>query len=181
MRYLLVVLLAMLAAPGNATTVAGTAFPSSLEVGDREFALSGAGLYRKYLFKVYANALYLPEAVPPDQVLDGSPRCLLFHYFREIRPDQFAEAARNFLEKNLSADEIAAIRPQLKRMNELYRTVEEGDRYRLCYRPGEGTTLALNDEHLGTIPGERFANAYFRIWLGEESVSNELRDRLLGR
>lgn len=181
MRFLLATLLLVLTVPGKATTVAGVEFPSSVAVGDREFVLSGAGLYRKYFFKVYANALYLPDPVSPDEVLEGNPRCLLFHYFREIRPDQFAEAARNFLEKNLSADELAAIRPQLDRMNDLYQTVEDGDRYRLCYRPQEGTTLALNDDHVGTIPGERFADAYFRIWLGEESVSNDLRDSLLGR
>lgn len=64
MRHLLVVLLAMLAAPGNATTVAGTEFPYSVTVGDREFALSGAGLYRKYLFKIWLGEECVSNQLP---------------------------------------------------------------------------------------------------------------------
>lgn len=181
MRVLLGLLILTLPNVLSATTAGDTRFPGSLVVAGDEFQLSGAGLYRKFLFKVYANALYLPEEADSGDVLGGSPRCLLFHYYRDITPDQFARAAENFLEKNLQGNELDAIRPQLDRMNGLYRPVTEGDRYRLCYLPDEGTSLALNGEHVGTIPGERFADAYFRIWLGEESLSNDLRDELLGR
>lgn len=178
------VLIAALSVPGPAgaaQSVGDTTFPETLRAGDRELVLSGAGLYRKFLFKVYANALYLPEPEAADSVLGETPRCLLFHYFREITPEQFAKAARNFLEKNLEPAELKAIQPKLDRMNAIYEPVSEGDRYTLCYLPGEGTTVALNDEHVGTVEGSRFADAYFRIWLGEESISDDLRDRLLGR
>ena len=48
----------------------------------------------------------------------------------------------------------------------LYRDVKPGDRYALTYIPDEGTTLSLNGETLGSIPGDDFARAVFAIWLG---------------
>ena len=62
----------------------------------------------------------------------------------------------------------------------MYRDVEEGDRYRLTYSPGVGTTVALNGEPLGTIPGADFAADYFGIWLGEEPLDRSFRDQVLG-
>jgi len=154
-------------------------FPEAIQVGDHQLELTGAGLYRKFLFQVYANALYLPQGTPSEAVLGDTARCLMFHYFREISADQFAEAAAPYLDKNLTDDEMARFREELDRMNALYRTVNEGDRYRLCYVPGKGVTLALNGETLGSVGDRAFANAYFRIWLGRESISNDLRDKLL--
>lgn len=175
-------ILGLLLAPVAATAgaaVEGVEFPESLTAGGHRLELTGSGEYSKFLFRVYANALYLPPGTGPDQVLGDTPRCLLFHYFREITPEQFRKAAAPYLEKNLSPGRLNEIRDDLQRMNSLYRTVKNGDRYRLCYVPGEGATLALNGESLGSVGDARFADAYFRIWLGEETVSNELRDRML--
>jgi len=38
----------------------------------------------------------------------------------------------------------------------------------------------LNGHRKGMIPGADFADAYFRIWLGERPLDTALRDRLLG-
>ena len=36
-----------------------------------------------------------------------------------------------------------------------------------------------NDEVLGLIPGDAFARAYYKIWLGDFPVSETFRDRIL--
>ena len=61
----------------------------------------------------------------------------------------------------------------------MYRDVEPGDRYRLTYEPGRGTTLSHNGQRLGTIEGADFAADYFGLWLGADPLSESFRDELL--
>ncbi len=49
----------------------------------------------------------------------------------------------------------------------------------LTYMPGRGTERSLNGEVLGLIKGYDFAAIYYRIWLGENPVDDDLKDMLL--
>jgi hypothetical protein len=51
--------------------------------------------------------------------------------------------------------------------------------YSLTHLPGTGTLLALNGTLIGVIDGADFAEAYFRIWLGDRPIDVSLRDQLL--
>ena len=68
---------------------------------------------------------------------------------------------------------------QIETLHQSYQDVKPGDRYALTYIPGEGTELAKNGVRLALVPGEEFAEAYFRIWLGESPLDRDLRDQLL--
>ena len=81
----------------------------------------------------------------------------------------------------MSPDELDLIQKRLDRINAAYRTVNKGDRSSLSYTPGKGTTLSINQEPIVTIEGEDFARLYFRIWLGEQPISQPMRDALLSR
>ena len=48
--------------------------------------------------------------------------------------------------------------------------------------PEKGTVLTINGQQKGRdIPGEDFANALLRVWLGEDPVQNDLKQALLGK
>ncbi|MDQ5917154.1 MAG: hypothetical protein QG660_263, partial [Pseudomonadota bacterium] len=48
--------------------------------------------------------------------------------------------------------------------------------------PEKGTILTINGQMKGKeIPGEDFANALLRVWLGEDPVQNDLKQGLLGK
>ena len=108
------------------------------------------------------------------------PKRLEFRYSRKLRADQITEAAEEFLERNLSPDLIARLRPSIEALNRLYIDVGEGDRYGLTYLPGEGTSLDLNGRRLGTVEGDEFAAAYYSIWLGDKPISRDFKEALLG-
>ena len=81
--------------------------------------------------------------------------------------------------KNASAAELAQIRAKIDAINNMYRDVKKGDRYTLTYIPGKGTELALNGQVLGRVQGYDFAAVYYRIWLGDNPVNDELKILLL--
>jgi hypothetical protein len=156
-------------------------FPSSITVAGEPLALRGHALLRVgYVFKVYHAALYLGAEVAAERVFDDVPKRLEIAYLRPFTARQIREAGDAILARQVGPGELAALSARLARINALYRDIQPGDRYTLTYVPGEGSTLALNGQALGTVEGADFAAAYFGIWLHPGTTHPELRAALLG-
>lgn len=165
----------------SAAEIEGVTFDETVTVTDTELKLHAVGLlHYRWVIKGYVAALYLGEGASPQQVFDADvPRRLELHYFYSIKGEGFGDAAEKILARNISAAEIERLGPQIQRMHAAYRDVAPGDRYALTYLPGVGTTLTFNGSALVTVEGADFADAYFRIWLGAESIDNPLKEQLL--
>lgn len=175
----LTVLLA--APPSFAAEIEDVPFPEEVSSDAGPMPLYGLGLLRyRVFFRGYVGGLYLPRDVLPTRLFEDVPKALELYYFWDIEGRFFGEAADELLARNLPPERLAALRSRLDRLHALYRDVEEGDRYRLTYSPGVGTTLTLNGETLGTIPGADFASDYFGIWLGDDPLNSAFRDQMLG-
>jgi len=176
------ILLLIASAPrsGSAAEIEGVQFAERYQRDDVTLALHCVGLLRyKVLFKGYVAGLYLDAGVAAEEALADVPKRLELSYFWAIKGSDFGKAGDEILARNVDPDTLARLRPRLEQMNALYETVKPGDRYALTYVPGIGTELALNGRSKGIIPGADFAAAYFRIWLGDQSIDTALRDQLL--
>ncbi|SEO91676.1 chalcone isomerase family protein [Aquisalimonas asiatica] len=184
-RFLATVALAvLLAAPAAADSITsqGVDVPRETEVDGERLVLFGHGVARyARIFRVYVAALYGPEDVAADDLLDSNvPRRLEITYLRNVGADDIREATRVVLEDQYSESERDALSERFERFNALYEDVTDGDQYAYEYRPdGEESRLYLNGELQGTESGEDFARAYLGIWLREDALSTSLRDDLL--
>ena len=152
-----------------------------IEDGTR-FQLVGATTFRwMSIIKVYDARLHLGAGEPPSKVFADIPVRLHLTYHRGFTAAEIIKGGDTLLARNVKAESLAALRDRLELINRAYRDVREGDSYTLTYVPGKGTTLRLNGSPLVTIPGHDFATAYFRIWLGDDPISESMRDALLGR
>jgi len=140
----------------------------------------GIGELRRFGIKGCDVAFFAPHGITRDRVLSDVPHVLELHYVYPIRSDRFARAAWKTLERNESPETLDTVREDVERLHGWYRDVSRGDRYRLSYVPGKGTTLSLNGDVLGQIEGHRFACIYLGIWLGKRPLSKRLRENLLG-
>ncbi|MFP4227031.1 MAG: chalcone isomerase family protein [Desulfobacterales bacterium] len=166
----------------GAAEIEGVTFEERIRVDGEDLQLRGTALLKHLIvIKAYVGALYLPKERAAAKVLSNVPKALILHYFHEIPADDFARATTKMIEKNVDEAEFQKLKPRIEQMNALYRTVSPGDEYQAAYIPGSGTSLALNGERLGVVPGEEFARAYFAMWLGKNPISKSFRDRLLGR
>jgi hypothetical protein len=162
--------------------VEGVRFPSRQSWRGFELELQGAALLRyRVVFKGYVAALYLGREVRAEQALADVPRRIEIEYFWSIPADAFARSTSEWIARNADAATLARLREPLAKLNALYADVEPGDRYALTYVPGEGTELALNGAPLGVVEGAEFSSALFAIWLGEDPLDANLRERLLAR
>ncbi len=166
--------------PALALTLKGVTFAEQVQADNTPLKLHNAALLRYLLvIKAYVAALYLPEGIGAEQVLDNIPKRLEISYLVAIKGSDFGKGAQPVLERNQSPQQLAQLRSRIDLINAAYLDVEPGDRYSLTYRPGTGTELALNGTPLITIEGEDFAAAYFGIWLGREPIDEKLKRELL--
>lgn len=158
-------------------------FPNTIDVD--ELNLQQLGEYRyvyRFFFPLYEAALYAPEGNNADDVLTAeSAFQLRFRYLRTIEKSIILKSADRMLKKNLTPNERASIAERVRRINQAYTTVREGDRSSLTFIPDKGTTLRINGQPRLTLPGRDFARLYFQIWLGPKPISNRLKANLLGR
>ncbi|PXA03711.1 hypothetical protein DDZ13_10475 [Coraliomargarita sinensis] len=158
-------------------------FPQRIKVLDQSFVKLGEYRYvYRFFFDLYEVALFTESGADAEDVLKANRAFhLQFHYLRQIDKAIILKSADRMLERNLSEDERSIIAERVAKINEAYTGVGEGDRSSLTYKPSTGTTLCINDEPVITIEGKDFAELYFRIWLGEEAISQSLKENLLGR
>jgi len=179
----LLIALSILSPPASALTVEKVTFADSVTIGGTTVPLRNAALLRYLKFiKAYVAALYLPEGVTAENVLSDVPKRLEINYLVSIKGPDFGKGAEPTLKLNQTPAELAKLRSRIDRINAIYRDVKPGDRYALTYLPGRGTELTLNGTSLTVIEGADFAAAYFGIWLGRNSINDDLkRDLLKGR
>ncbi len=189
MRIIACLLLWAFTLGGVSTTLAsdsveehGARFERVADINGNPLSLAGTGVAKyRIVFTVYAAGLYLPEGTSTANVLSATtPRRLEIEYFHNISAEDIIRAANTKLESQLTADELAVLQPAIDRFHDLYQAVTKGDRYRMDYQPGIGTTLSFNGQPVGTVAGGDFATAYFGIWLDQDDpLSPKLREALL--
>jgi len=145
------------------------------------FERVGTSVFRAgKVIKVMEASLYLANRADAAKVLSDVPKRLTFTYTRDIASKRFIDSANGALKDNCTAAELAAIKDRVEKLHGMYADVKKGDTYEYLYVPGKGTTLLVNKQVKGTIPGADFAKAYFSIWLGAKPVTEKLKRELLG-
>lgn len=174
-----VLALSMVSISGLAWADDEVKFSPTVAVDDQTLDLLGQDLLVYMIWDAYHLGLYLPPGVSSAQLFEDVPKQVVIHYLVDIDQEDFGPAGDKILAQNISAEQMAALRPRLDQINAAYQAIEEGERYTLTYIPGQGTTLAKQGQDLITIPGADFAAAYFQIWFGQDPVDEDLRDNVL--
>jgi hypothetical protein len=162
----------------NAATVGGVHLPDQQD----GFELYGAGLLRKGLFfKIYVGALYAEPGTSAEQILSDSPKRLDIHYFQRTPGKIMIRVAETTLRKNLTPSEYERLRTSMEQLHAAFIDGKKGGCASLVYRPGRGLTYLFDGREIVRINSDEFANAYFKIWLGEHPGSRRMKQQLLTR
>ena len=188
-RWVLLSLLWGLGYAAFAAEVEGVRFLEKLrfDAAQQDLVLNGAGVRTKFMVKVYAIGLYLPEKKHyGDEVLylKGPKRVVISVLMREITSEQFVSALRDKLSSDLSSAELRAMQTSLDQINEIMSAVKslrKGHIIALDYVPERGTRVVINGEPMGQyIPSEEFYRALLSGWVGDRPVNEKLKRALLG-
>jgi hypothetical protein len=180
--------LAMLAvaAPAFALTVSGVQVPDRASVDNASLVLNGAGLRTKFvLADVYVAALYLPQkATDAGQIIAAQePRRIDMRMKRGVDSDTMVKAFQEGVQRNLSAQELAQLKPKLDLLDQSfgkYKQLKAGDVIDLDFASDGGTQVSYNGQAQNAIPGADLSSALLKIWLGKKPVQDDLKQKLLG-
>jgi hypothetical protein len=169
----------------NAVEVAGVKLADSVNVGNQDLVLNGAGIRTKFFFKVYVAALYLEakQTSVSAVITDENPQRIALHMLRDLGEKRFLNAFLEAIEANYTKAEMAMMNDQIKQMSDIFHLVEDlhsGDVITIDYLPSIGTEISVNGVTYGTIVGEMFHRALLNIWLGSHPVQSNLKAALLG-
>ena len=169
-----------------AVDVSGYKFEDTNKVAGKDLKLNGAGMRTKFVIKVYAAGLYLPEkskALAEILKQDG-PRRITLQMARDVSSEDFGKAFMDGLNDNVDKAEKQKIVAQIGKFGEMFAGVDglrKGDVLHIDWIPGSGTVCELNGKKLiENVPDINFYNALLRIWLGEKPVDRSLKPALLG-
>ncbi len=169
----------------NAAEVAGVKLPNTIMLPEAgtELMLNGAGVRKKFFFKIYVGALYTTvKAASTTAVLNltGPNRVAMYILYDEVGKQKLIDGWNDGFANNHNDEQMAALQSRLNDFNALFETVKEGETILLDYVPGKGTTVTINDETQGQIPGKDFNDALLRVWLGDDPADQNLKDGMLG-
>lgn len=184
MRHLAAFLLSLLLiSSASAATVGGVDVPDSASVANTPLVLNGAGVRSKFIFKVYAGGLYLPQksSDPAAIVAHAGPDRILMHMIYDgVSRSQFSDAWYDgFLSNN--KDTYAALHDQIEQFVSWFGDSKKDDVITMDYVPDTGTQVFWNGKLLGTIPGEAFHKALLNVYMGPNPPTDALKDGMLGK
>ena len=166
--------------------IEGVNLPDRVQFGAGSgLVLNGAGVRVRLIFKVYVAALYLPaKAEDGEAILRGDqPRRFVMHLLRDLSAAQINGSINDALSDTLTLEERKPLDSRMSRFNSILDNIREfktGTQIVLDYVPRLGTTVRVNAEDKGHIPGADFMQALLRMWIGERPRDPDLRKALLG-
>ena len=145
-------------------------------LSSQNWLVAGEGTARWGFIKLYDASLRMPPSTTRQSLLaDDAPLQLEFCYARSLTVDNFVDGANQVLPDNLPTDLARAV----AQLHQAYQPVSQGDCYVLDYQPEIGTALILNDNELTRISTPGFKAIYFGIWIGDNPLSDRLKNNLL--
>lgn len=173
------------AAPGWSLEIGGVTLPGTIEAGDETLLLNGAGLRKKFFFKIYAGGLYLPEKEDdPRKIIPADrPMAVRMHFIYDgVSAEKLVETWNEGFEKTTGGGGAGPLADRIEVFNSLFtQEAGEGDVYDLIYLPGTGVRVVMNGKAAGVVEGLDFKEALFAIWLGESPADDDLKEAMLGR
>jgi len=162
----------------------GVTLPDEITIGEKSLVLNGMALRKKLFFKVYVAGLYLQEpATEASAALAAdAPRHLVMHFVRDVGADKIAGAWREGVAKNVpGAEDDEALMADVERLCALMDDVKDGQVVTLTYRPGAGTTVAVDRTEVGTLGRKALADAWLACFIGPDpGPGKDFKRDLLG-
>ena len=175
----------LVCASAMAAEVSGVQLPDRVQLGGSELSLNGAGLRKRFIFRVYVIGLYLPQKKrdAPEVLAAPGAKRVLMRMLRDVGAETFSEALVDGLKANLSQAEYQGLEPRVKQLEAVMAQVGEAKKGMAIALDwtGAATQVSIDGKPVGEpIAGEDFYRALLRIWLGEHPVQDDIKKDLLG-
>ncbi len=164
-------------------TVEGITFDKNYSYKNNNLTLNGAGLREKLWIDLYVAGLYVENVdLHKNNIADlNKPMAINIEIVSSlITGEKMADAILEGFEKSTNSN-TAPIQKEVDAFLNVFKSnpFTKGDKCKLIYTPEDGVQILINDKYTKTIKGFEFKKALFNIWLGKNSVDDDLKKSLL--
>ena len=174
----------MITAQGNAAEIGGINMPESLQTGQTQLMLNGAGIRTKFFFDIYVGGLYLKaKSQDATAIIEANePMAIRLHILSSKATSKKMEKATRAGFAKATNGNIEPIKVQIDEFCSVFqKEIKVDDRYDLIYVPGKGVEVYLNGEYTSLTEGLAFKQALFGIWLSNKPAQESLKKAMLGQ
>lgn len=174
--------LLLLSSHAYALDVAGVNLAPTVVVRGKTLTLNGAGIRKKFFFKVYVGALYTERRVSNLEEISSDPgeklvRMIFVH--KKVEKKKIVEAFAEGLSENA---------PRLSRSAEANAFLSwftsdfvAGDTVDIFVSPDGTLAATQNGRLLGTLRSPSLSQGVLMIWLGTRPADVDLRNAMFGK
>jgi len=165
-----------------------TEYPTKIEtkIGDKtiKMDLTGAGLRKRVVFKVYTIGSYVESGAaartPDDLAAADCPKQLHLIMERDVDGKEMAEAVEKAIHNSRGAgafaDELKSLADTMKELD-----LKKGDNIRMTNIPGKGMECDVVGKKTVRINNTDFSKAIWEIYLGKKCIDDNLKKALVSR
>ncbi len=191
MRFLQTTLLGTLclvlatALPAHAKKIAGVSMPDTMQAGDTQLTLNGAGIRTKFMMDIYVGGLYLTAKSRKSEAIIAAnePMAIKLHMVSGMITSEAMEEATMDGFKNTTGGNMTALAKPIDEFVAVFREpIAVGDIFDIVNIPAKGVDIYKNGAFKGTVQGGlEFKQAVFGIWLGDKPAHKKLKSGMLGK
>lgn len=164
----------------------GVSFPSQVSVGGANAVITGTGVRKKYLFKVYAIASYIDGSkldksrdVISQLLTDGPAKQLTLHFVRDLSAAQIKEAFLESLKNNIPSYDSSPAKKDAEAFLNAMADVKTNDEMVLHWLQGGKIEVLIKNQSRGTFTNQILARGVWSIWLGASPISGDIKSGLV--
>jgi len=173
-----------LASPeASSLTVEGKKYPSTVTIEGKKLNLAGAGVRKKWFFKVYTMGAYTEtkscntsSLINKDEV-----KYLRINMLRDVSAEKMASTLGEAFTNNLPDGASQKLKDQIKKFQSYFKTeCKENTVIEIVYVPGKGTTLRINNRQQGApIEGQDFSKVVWNCYFSSKTCCDGLKSEIL--
>jgi hypothetical protein len=176
--------LALAAGGAPAREIDGVEVAETLDTGDVQLVLNGAGMRTRLFIDIYVAGLYLAGPTGDARAIlaaDGPMAMRMILVSSLVTPARLRRSIADGFDRS-TGGHPEPFRTEMEALVAAFRDdVGPGDVFDLVWVPGSGLEIRRNGALLTRVPsGPGFERALFGIWLGEDPVQQSLKRGLLG-
>ncbi len=157
--------------------------PYEENFGDTDLKLNGAGMRKVLWIDMYAGGLYLTKkSKDPKEILDADETMAIKLNIVSgfVTQKKMIKAVKDGFDRATFGNTKALDERINKFIKFFSEPIVKNDIFDIVYIKGKGVTAFKNEKELGVIKGRDFKYALFKIWLGDEPASEEIKNGMLG-
>ena len=171
----------LLSSHAFALDVAGVNVPPTVVLQQKTLSLNGAGIRKKFLFKVYVGSLYTERkvATPAQLLADPGEKLVRMNFvYKKVDKGDIVKAFAEGLENNSPA--VARSAEAKAFLSWFTADFVAGDTVDISLSADGTVAASHNGKALGTVRSPALVQGVLLIWFGEKPADGDLKKGMLG-